>query len=248
MQWNEEAIILSARKFGESGLLIEVFASTRGLYSGLVRGGQSKKHVSTFQPGNVIEATWRGRLEEQLGSFSAEVIDAVGSKVISEMLKLQSLISITSILRKTLPDRHSYPELYDCLREYLTRLTAPDENWLEQYVWMEIAILQYMGFGLDLSECAVTGKREGLKFISPRTGRAVTAEGAAGYQDRLFNLPKFLVEASPEINSEIAKALDITEYFINKNLFAPHERKIPAERGRLVEMLNKSFVKNAAAV
>ncbi len=238
MQWTEQAIILSNRKFGESGLLVEVFAQSKGLYSGLVRGGQSKAKLNIYQPGNVVTATWFGRLEEQLGTFSAEMTDAISAKLIHDQMKLLALLSLTSLLRKALIDRNPYNDLYDCLHDHLREMCRED-NWLTGYVWMEVALLRYLGFGMDLSSCAVTGKTEGLQFISPRTGRAVTAEGAKGYEERLFALPKFLLDGQMDDHREIMAALEITGYFITENLFTPHERKLPAERERFVSAVKK---------
>lgn len=244
MQWNEEAIILSARKFGENNLLIEVFAKEKGLYSGLVRGGQSKKKVGIFQPGNVINATWFGRLEEQLGTFSAEMVTAIGSVILTEQLKVQALLSITSLLRKTLPDRNPYPRLYDDYKTFLHSLLE-DEHWLASYVKMELLLLQDLGFGLDLSQCAMTGCTTDLKYISPKTGRAVTAEGAKGYEEKLFKLPGFLSDGDYS-EADIILALEMSEYFLERNLFFPFNRKLPEERRRfltnLIKLLKKSII------
>lgn len=246
MQWCEQAIVLSARKFGESALLVEVFAKTKGLYSGLVRGGQSKTKLNIFQPGNIIEATWFSRLEDQLGTFSAELTNAVSAKVIHDSAKLLALISLTSLLRKTLIDRHPYEDLYNHHAEFLTE-GLHENDWLTQYAWMEIALLRYLGFGLDLSACAVTGRTEGLQYISPKTGRAVTAEGAKGYEERLFTLPKFMIDGQMQDKGEVLTALEISEYFIEKELFSPHQRKLPEERGRFIRKMRNSILANFQA-
>ena len=47
-------------------------------------------------------------------------------------------------------------------------------------------LLADLGFGLDLSSCAATGTRENLAYVSPRSGRAVSAEAGKPYLDRLF--------------------------------------------------------------
>ena len=237
MQWSEEAIILATRKFGESGLLLTFFARSKGLYSGLVRGGQSKSKTAIYQVGNLVEATWRGRLEEQLGVFTAEAVNSIGAKLISEPLKLQALISINSIMRKTLIDSQPYVDLYITFKSFLEHL-LDDERWEEGYVKMEMLLMQYLGFGLDLTECAVSGATVGLAYISPKTGRAVTAEVARGYEDKLFKLPRFLLDELAN-ETEIIEALKISEYFLEKHLFYPHGRKLPEERGRFVGSLVK---------
>ncbi len=239
MHWNDEAIILSARKFGESNLIVELLSAEKGLYSGLVRGGQSKTKLCIYQPGNIVAASWRARLDEQLGVVSAELTDAIAAKVIHDRTRLQVLLSITSLLRKTLPERNAYPHLYSLLKEYLERL-AGHSTFLEEYVWLEIGVLKYLGYGLDISECAVTGLKEGLVYLSPNTGRAVTALGAKGYEGRLVPLPAFITRGEPANDEQLIRGLEMTEFFLNRNLFAPHHRHLPDERLRLREMLAKS--------
>ena len=43
------------------------------------------------------------------------------------------------------------------------------------FVRFEAGLLEDLGFGLDLSRCAVTGTMDDLVWVSPRTGRAVSA-------------------------------------------------------------------------
>ena len=69
MQWRDEGLVLGGRKFGESGLILDVLTRERGRRSGLVYGGASRKKRAQYEPGNTVDLSWSGRLEEQLGRF-----------------------------------------------------------------------------------------------------------------------------------------------------------------------------------
>ena len=227
MQWNEEAIVLSSKKFGESNLIVTVFAETRGVFSGLVRGGQSKTKIAIYQPGNIVAATWNARLDEQLGVINAETVNAISAHLIQDSLKLQSLMSIAAMLRKTIAEREPHQRLYRELSKFLIGVLEAEE-WISSYINFELALLRDLGFGLDLEKCAVTGRKDNLIYISPASGRAVTAEGAAGYEDKMLKFP-----------DGYCQALEITEYFLMKNVFYPHNWKLPDERQRLKDLVEK---------
>ena len=88
----------------------------------------------------------------------------------------------------------------------------------------EAQILAECGFRLDLSRCAATGATEGLAYVSPKSGRAVSAEAGAPWRDRLLPLPAFLregvrLEAQPSAG-EIADGFRLTGFFLARDLFA----------------------------
>src|SRR5690606_12180405 len=117
----------------------------------------------------------------------------------------------------------------------MDRLATP--GWEAEYLRWELALLEEMGFGLDLTRCAVTGAREGLVYVSPRTGRAVSAEGAGDYADRLLPLPASLLGQADDAMG-IAEGLKTTGWFLERHL-APQlgERPLPEARRRLADAL-----------
>ena len=56
----------------------------------------------------------------------------------------------------------------------------------------ELLVLDELGFGLDLTRCAATGRRDELVYVSPKTGRAVSREAGAQWHDKMLALPAFL--------------------------------------------------------
>jgi DNA repair protein RecO (recombination protein O) len=238
-KWESQAIILSVKKFAERDLLVNVFALGEGLHAGIVKAGQSKTKASIYQQGNLLAANWSARLHDQLGIFTAELEEPIFAKLMNDRHKLQALLSITSILRDSLAERDEHDDLYFALLEFLRHLCTA-KSWVADYVKFEIEMLRMLGFGLDLSECAVTGMTFGLEYISPKTGRAVTAKGASGYEKKLLKLPKFLLEktdlGSVGNTEELSQAFAISSYFLQRHIYNPQHKHMPDERERLVRL------------
>lgn len=231
MQWEDEGILLSARPHGEGALLLQVFTPEHGRHGGLVRGGASRKNKSTYQLGNRLALTWRARLPDQLGSFTAELIAPNAALVMDEPARLAALLSACALVERALPDRDPHPDLYNFLCQLIDTLTTSGV-WAEDYVRFELALLADLGFGLDLS----SGPDADLVYVSPRTGRAVTQLTATGYEDRLLPLPGFLVGRGPEVNA-IRDGLRLAGYFLERHLFAALDRPVPEQRQALLDRL-----------
>lgn len=228
-KWSEEAIVISTRKFGENDLIATALGRESGLYSGMVRGGQGKRQGPVWQPGNLVLTTWKARLPDQLGSFTAELISAPPAHAIPEKPKLYSMLAALSLILRNLPEREPHPEIFSALAFLLASYKGPD--WLSAHARFEVELLKRLGFGLDLSRCAATGKTAQLTFVSPRTGRAVSLEAGEKYRDRLFALPPFLLaETAAHSQTEAAEALKLSGYFLAKYLYNPVNSRLPEAR------------------
>ncbi len=242
MHWSDAAIILSARKYGESGAVLRVLAREHGLYAGVMRGANSKNNRGVVQAGNVVGAAWNARLSEQLGAFKLELLEAHAAHLMSDAGKLSALSSACSILELVLPERHPYPKLFAVFHEFLHTLIAKDD-WWEDYVKLELEILSECGFGLDLSECAATGRTDELIFVSPKSGRAVCAQAGEPYKAKLLALPEFLLGNNAASHKQILAGLALTGYFLEHSLLAPHGKKLPAVRTRLIALFEIECLK-----
>ena len=105
------------------------------------------------------------------------------------------------------------------------------------YVRFEVALLAELGFGLDLSACAVTGATDDLAFVSPRSGRAVSRAGAGGYAPRLLPLPPFLLGKAAADLDQVRDGLRLTGAFLRRHIFDASERPVPAARERFASWL-----------
>lgn len=236
MEWRDHGILLSSRTHGESSAIIEVFTPARGRHAGIVRGGASRKLAPVLQPGAQLDLAWRARLEDHLGTFSTELIRSRAAASMADRLSLAGLNTVTSLLLFSLPEREAHPALYE-KTETLLDLLSQSEVWPLAYLNWELALLDEMGFGLDLSTCAVMGPQANdLSFVSPRTGRAVSRAGAGEWADKLLPLPPCLLGHGPAPDEEVAEGLRVTGYFL-QNRLAPElgHKPLPDARQRFVD-------------
>jgi DNA repair protein RecO (recombination protein O) len=236
MDWTDEGIFLSAKPLGEANAVAELLTLGHGRHLGLVRGGRSRRMRPLLQPGNLLGVTWRARLSEHLGGFNVELMEALAARVLDDKLALAAIGSLTG-LAKLLPERDPHPELYAATLRVLRSLDAADV-WPALLVTWELQLLQELGFGLDLTECAATGADIDLAYVSPRSGRAVSRDAGQPYDDRLLKLPAFLLdETVPAGEGDIVAGFVLTGYFLNRDVLTPHGLSLPQARERLVSLL-----------
>ena len=236
MDWRDHGILLTVRRHGESAAIIDVFTEAHGRHAGIVRGGASRKIAPVLQPGAQLDLSWRARLEDHIGAYQVEPVRSRAAAAMSGRPSLAGLNAVTALLGFCLPEREAHQPLYR-RTEQLLDLLGQDEIWPLAYMKWELALLEELGFGLNLGTCAVTGTTEDLVFVSPRTGRAVSAAGAGNWSDRLLPLPPCLRGEGNAPDAEVALALGTTGYFLEHHL-APQfgNKPLPAARARFVEV------------
>jgi DNA repair protein RecO (recombination protein O) len=239
MEWRDEGVLLSVRRHGESSAIIEVFTAAHGRHAGVVRGGASRRMASLLQPGAQLDVTWRARLEDHLGTYAAEVIQGRAGMVMDDRLALAGLNAVTSLLGFALPEREAHTQLYRRTSALLDLLQEP-EIWPLAYLRWELALLDDLGFGLDLSRCAVTGSESQLTYVSPKSGRAVSKSGAGEWADRLLPLPPVMLRRGEAPDQEIVEALGTTGYFLSEHLAAQLGGKpLPEARARFLAAFSR---------
>lgn len=239
MEWRDQGILLTMRRHGESSAIIDVFTEGHGRHAGVVRGGAGRRMAPVLQPGAQLDLTWRARLEDHLGSYHAEPLRSRAAAALSGRLALAGLNAVTALLAFCLPEREPHPDLYT-RSERLLDLLEQEDLWPLAYLRWEMALLDELGFGLDLGACAVTGADEGLAYVSPKSGRAVSREGAGEWADRLLPLPPVMLGQGAAEDTEILQALRTTGYFLEAHL-APSlgNRPLPEARGRFADALSR---------
>jgi len=236
MEWNDDAIVLAARRHGETDIILETLTREHGRHLGLVHGGASRRVKSALLPGNSLSAIWRARLSEHLGSFAIELRRERAGAFLESRDALTGLNAFTAVAREVLPEHESHAPVYEAAEILLDAIAASEfSHWAPLYVRWEMGVLDALGFGLDLSRCAATGRTHDLHYVSPRSGRAVSAEAGGPYRDRLFRLPGFLAGArdTPIDRNDIEAGLRLTGFFLLERVLGPHQRQIPAARSRL---------------
>jgi DNA repair protein RecO (recombination protein O) len=240
IEWQDDGIVLGLRGHGEADGILTLLTEHHGRHAGLVKGGSGQRHRSILQTGNLVQARWRARLEAHLGSFVVEPARSFAGAVLGDRRALTGLAALCAMVETVLPEREPHPAVFAAALELLSHLG--DASWPAYYVLWEFALLREMGYGLDLRDCAATGSREDLAYVSPRSGRAVSRVAAEPYRDRLFALPTFLQDPRHEIIDAVTVAdlragLALTGHFLERNVFAPHDKEIPPARTRFVELV-----------
>ncbi len=248
MHWRDDAIVLGTRRHGESSLVLEVLTRERGRCQGLVRGGRSPRHAAKLQPGNELDVTWRARLDEHLGNFQAEPSQVRASGLMETSLGLNVVQTLSAHVR-LLPERDPHPELYEAMSATLDMVLARSSDIDETaharvtaalVVRFELAILDALGFGLDLSACALTGTTQDLAFVSPKTGRAACRAAGLPWRDRLLALPGFVhsEDLDDSLSSdELKSGFQLTNHFLNLHVWGPRGIKPPMTRDILINTI-----------
>ena len=231
MQWQAQSIILSIKQFGENLRIVTVFNREIGKVSGLLKSSKT-----VVQPGDLSEVQWKGKTADQLGTLKIENIFSPFSYVFSSPTEILAIDSACTLCGNGLPEKAPHEKLFDSLK--LLMFNIVKKNWFADYVFFEKIFLSEIGMGLDLSKCAVTGKKENLFYVSPRTGKAVIKEVGEKYKDKLFVLPEFLLkDFMLPSNDDILSALNITGHFLEMFFHGINGRKLPLSRDYLIQNL-----------
>ncbi len=240
MEWRDQGALLAVRRHGETSAIIDVFTPDHGRHVGVVRGGTSRKIAPILQPGAQLDVRWRARLAEHMGSFSVEPVKSRAASVMGDRLALAGLNATNALLCFCLPEREVHPRLYEQTITLLD-LLGNSPAWPLAYLRWEMALLNGMGFGLDLSKCAVTGGLDDLAYVSPTSGRAVSVEGAGEWADRLLPLSPSLLGHGNGEAAGIREGMRTTGYFLQHRLAAQMgDRPLPEARQRLLDALSRA--------
>ena len=235
MEWRDEGVILSVRRHGETSAIAEMLTANHGRCLGLVRGGRSRVQRPVLQAGNAVQAVWRARLEEQLGTFTLEPLDLRAGAIMIEPFRLAGLATLAGLAR-LLPEREPHGRVYEALRVVLEAIDR-DDVWPALLVRWEMGLLDELGFGLDLSQCAATAAKDDLVYVSPKSGKAVSAKAGAPYKERLLRLPAFVLANVPASRDDVIDGLKLTGYFLDRHVFEPRGVAMPEQRQRVLRGL-----------
>ncbi len=238
LEWAAPAIVLATRPHGEGALVVTVMTEEHGRHAGLAKGGASRAQAALWQPGNLIEARWVGRLSEQLGSISGEMVHAAAAHAMEDPLALSVLTAACAVAEGALPEREAHASCFHGLVRVIAALARGADHALPLLAQWETALLAELGYGLDLSSCAATGATEELVWVSPRSGRAVSRAAGEPYADRLLALPEFLRnDTKPSDAKEWLAGLRLTGFFLSRDAFGLQHRPLPPARVMLQDRL-----------
>jgi DNA repair protein RecO (recombination protein O) len=238
MEFEDQAFVLSARTHGEAGAIVEALTASRGKWAAHVAGGASRRTRPFLQTGGRVTFFYRSRVADQLGSARIEPVGEGPSALFDDSSALAGLASAAALVAAALPEREAHPGVFLAFESLLTAL-ADEMIWPAVLVRFEAGLLADLGFGLDLSCCAVTGGADDLVWVSPRTGRAVSATAGEPFRDRLLALPPFLLSSQRRLEpGDVAAGLKLTGHFLETCVFGPLNRPLPPARERLIDRLS----------
>ena len=245
-EWTDQGLILSIRPHGERNAVVSLLTFENGRHAGLVHAYDASGKRGTVQLGNLVQAHWRARLTDQLGTFQLELTKNPSALFLDDPVKLAGLSSCCAILDVGLPEREANLAVWQATTALIDIICLADnlEDWLGFYIKWEINVLTQLGFALNLDSCAVSGLTDALVYVSPRSGRAVHKDYAGDYADRLLRLPGFLcadatvAAASP---AALADGLALTGHFISRRVFSLIHKDLPQARLRLAHLVSKRY-------
>ncbi|MBU1347645.1 MAG: DNA repair protein RecO [Alphaproteobacteria bacterium] len=239
MEFHEEAFVLSARAHGDTGVVVDLLTETHGRQSAYVAGGASRRMKSFLQPGARVIADYRARTSDHLGAARLEPVGEGPSALFDDGLALTGLAAAAAVAQGALPDREPHPGAFLAFEALMGAFQLPDV-WPAIFVRFEAGLLEDLGFGLDLSRCAVTGAMDDLIWVSPRTGRAVSSGAGAPYADKLLKLPPFMLGAQAGLGpGDVGHGLALTGHFLEQFVFHSQNRPLPQARIWLIEKLGE---------
>ncbi len=232
------AIVCALRMHAEHGAVVRLMTPDDGLQAAYVRGARGRRMRPVVVPGNQVQARLRSRTEEQLAHAELELVHS-RAPLLSEPLPAAAIDWVTALTATALPEAQPYPRLYAALDALLALIEAAPSalGWASLLVRYELLVLAELGFGLDLDRCAVTGSNDDLVAVSPRSGRAVSATEAEPYSGKLLSLPKFVREGGAANWPEIRDGLELSGYFLLRDVLTGRTAGLAEARSRLVERL-----------
>ncbi len=233
---NDDGYIINLRRHGEKSLILTVLTKEHGKVVGYVKNCLTKKNLGIYQQGNLIHFEAYTRLEENMWNLQVELLRAEAANFITSPQKLAVLSSFCALCHETMPEGESLEEFFCYVEKIFNQIHQ--ENWLTYYCYFEFYLLSFLGIQLDLQKCSVTGSQENLRYISPKTGKAVCEEIGRPYHDRLYAYPHFILCGNEHpTTQEIKDLLILTEFFLHKNFFKTHYLKFPESRANLLDNL-----------
>jgi DNA repair protein RecO (recombination protein O) len=236
MEWEEPAIVLEVRPYGEGDALVALLTAGQGLWKGLVKGGAARGKTALWQPGNLIAARWTARLAEQLGHFTGEMVHPAAAMAMDDRLNLAVLNACCALAAGALPEREPHRDVFAGLARLLAGFGIPDVSLKPLILW-ELDLLRDLGFGLDFSVPAVAEDNDAMAFVSPKTGRAVSLSAAGDWAGRLLRLPAFLLDDSEPALADVLDGLILTGHFLARDVFGARHLPLPPARARLYDIL-----------
>ena len=235
------AILLGLRQHGEHGAVVRMITPEHGLQAAYVRGARGQRMRPVLIAGNLVQARLSARTDSQLPQAEIELTRS-RAPLLAEPLPAAAIEWASALTATTLPEAQPFPQLYRALDGLLSAVEAAPaaSGWGPAMVLYELLILAELGFGLDLTECALCGAHDDLIAVSPRSGRAVSAALAEPFVGKLLRLPRFMVAKDTANLVDVLDGLALTGHFLMRDVRTDRAAPVAEARMRLVERLERA--------
>ncbi|HHH13654.1 MAG TPA: DNA repair protein RecO [Thiolapillus brandeum] len=219
-------LVLHRRRYGETGLLLELFTLTQGRVPVIARGAASprSRRRGLLQPFVPLRVAWRGRGE--VGTLTTVEADGVPMQLSGRVL--YAGLYLNELLTRLLPRGDAAPQLFHHYRQALDDLASGGdlEGALRRF---EMRLLEDLGYAPDLGR-QVDGTpvvAEGRYRCEPGSG--VTIAGDSGPEtlsgETLLALAEGRLPASETLRREARQLM--------RRLLAPHLGERPLKSREL---------------
>ncbi|MCJ7420320.1 DNA repair protein RecO [Sphingomicrobium astaxanthinifaciens] len=241
MRRRVDGILVAVRAHGERGAVVRLFTVDEGLLAAYVRGAHGRRLGPVLLAGNEVAAELSARNDNELPQARLELRVSRGA-LLGEPLPAAAIEWLSALTAAVLPERQPYPTLHAALGALLAAIerAASARDWASALVRYELTLLAELGYGLDLSGCAVSGDNDHLVAVSPRSGRAVGAAAAGPYAGRLLPLPAFLLEGGRGDWGAVLDGLALSGHFLERDLLVDRAAAALSARERLLSRLRRA--------
>ena len=225
MNWEDEAFIISKKKFRENAIILEVFTSKFGKINGIVYGGNSRKIKNYLQLINKIFVVYNSKGDNRVGYFKTELINAISPKYFNDKIKILCLNSLSGILKAVLPENQPHEKIYKSLDSLLEDFS--NKNWLISYLIWEIDLIKNLGFGFIMDP---------KKFSDMKEKKILNIE----LDNINYKIPSFLLFKNFENpnTKDIYSGLNFSRNLMENKFFIPNNIRFPYSR----KLLEKNFL------
>ena len=228
MKFSDQGVIINIKSYGENSAIVKLLTQDHGICRAFVKNSKSKKAAAIYQIGNLVSFEYRSRIDDNLGSlFSVDLVRSHMANIMFEKSKLDCVRCLFFIIDKAFWESEVQNILFHQLDEFLTDISCDNVSFdkiVADYIRLELSILNILGYGVDLSSCAVNESDINLAFVSPKSARAVSYDVGLPYAAKLLPLPTFLISNSKQLEQEdLINGLKLSGYFLAKHIFEGDE-------------------------
>ena len=219
MIWSDKGFLLSKLAFQENSIIANFFTKKHGKCAGIIYGATSKKIKNYLQRGNELYIEYNSKNENALGYFKVEIINPYTSKFFSDKKKLNCIVSTLELVKILTVEGQANIKIYNLIDEFFILLNK--ENWSYEYVFMELNLLKFIGFDLNIKDyCKHEIADNDKKYYIENSQKKMV-------------VPNFLIEDHRDntvSNKDIYNSLTLISEYMKKNIFIPNNINFPISR------------------